>query len=563
MAGQETERGMILSRIYNLSQSISRARISDAHALNEDFKELAEQCEAARMFRVQSIACEAAAIAEKIARDSSSAEMKCFGELENIQKKMKEAFFGEQPAYSANNNEVSGLASSLMRNIKYSFNELSRISWNFNSGMPTAVMAAEWILDRAFENKFSYGSERWNDIFELLRETYGEKTGAFQNAVQSSIHGGYRSDITKAVGRINTKLKKINENLSKEKNRTESIIESMGDAVIAVNNETKTVTMNKEAEELILAKSGIKFNELALKLHNELMTDQFIKVMQSGKRVKEEITIRKSGETRTFVCIFAPMKGAGEKLAGCVAVLHEITDKKKMEEMKNEFMSMVAHELRTPLTPILLYSDMMINRNPSPEKIREYASVIYRETKRLGALISDVLDLSRIESGRGLTAAFEPADVAGIIRETALMYVKASDKHRLTVKGCEKEVMAEIDRAKITQVIINLISNAVKYSPCGGEVKVELAENGDSFSVSVSDEGIGISAENCKKLFQKFFRVETGAGGTISGAGIGLAISKRIIELHGGEIKVKSVPGKGSEFFFRALKARKGGNGNG
>ncbi|MBN2754355.1 MAG: PAS domain S-box protein [Candidatus Goldbacteria bacterium] len=561
MEGQETNRGIILSRIYNLSQSVRHAKISDAQVLKEDLEALVEQCEEGRMFRVQSMAREAAAIAEKVARNPSAAEMNCFLVLEGMLEKMKEVSFGERAEY--NPNEVSGLASSLMRNIKYSLNELSHISGNSNSDMSTAVMAAEWILDRAFENKISYGSERWKDIFELLRETYGKKTGTFRTAVQSSIDGEYRSDITKAVDRINTKLKKINENLSKEKDRTVSIIESMGDAVIAVNKETKTVTMNREAEELISARSGIMFNELAGKLKNELMTDQFIKVMQSGKKIKEEITIRKSGEIRTFICIFAPMKGAGVKLAGCVAVLHEITDKKKMEEMKNEFMSMVAHELRTPLTPILLYSDLMIKRNPSPEKIREYASVIYRETKRLGALINDVLDLSRIESGRGLVGSFETADVSEILRETALMYMNASDKHKIVISGCEKEVTVEIDRAKITQVIINLVSNAIKYSPKGGEVKVQLKENKDSFIISVADEGIGISGENCKKLFQKFFRVEDGAGGIISGAGIGLAISKKIIELHGGEIKVKSIPGKGSEFSFQVPKIRKGGNSNG
>lgn len=561
MEGQETNRGIILSRIYNLSQSVRHAKISDAQVLKEDLEELAEQCETGRMFRVQSMAREAAALAAKVAYDPSSAEVNCFFVLEGMLEKMKEVAFGEQAAY--NPNEASGLASSLMRNIKYSLNELAGISRYSRSDMPTAVMAAEWILDRAFENKLSCGSERWKAIFELLHETYEKNTDTFQDAAQNLLKGGYRSDITKAVDRINLKLKKINENLSKEKNITESIIESMGDAVIAVNKETKKVTMNREAEELISAKSGINFNELAVILKNEFMTDQFIKVMQSGKRIKEEITIIQSGEIRVFICIFAPMKVAGAKLAGCVAVLHEITDKKKMEEMKNEFMSMVAHELRTPLTPILLYSDLMLNRNPSQEKIKEYAAVIYRETKRLGALINDVLDLSRIESGRGLVAAFENADVSEIVRETASMYMNASDKHKIIIRGCEKEVMAEIDKAKITQVVINFVSNAIKYSPKGGEVKVELKDNKDSFMIIVTDEGIGISGENLKKLFQKFFRVEGGEGGIISGAGIGLAISKGIIELHGGEIKVRSNPGKGSEFAFSVPKIRKGGNNNG
>lgn len=351
-----------------------------------------------------------------------------------------------------------------------------------------------------------------------------------------------------AAFKLNHQLEKSNINLSIEKKRIETIVKSMEDAVIAVDRNRRAVLLNRAAERLFGIKAKAVFNapveyflkdEAMLKLMNEALDTQEPK--------KKEFMFPVFDEDHTFAGIFTPVIDEDGSCAGVVAVFRDVTKTKKLENLKSEFLNMVAHELRTPLTPIIAYIQLMLVKNPSPEKIKKYATLIFRETQRLGTLINDLLDMSRIESGKGLTMSLEPCNLSEIAAGVYETFKDASPKHAMSLHAPER-LTASADRDKMTQVLINLLSNATKYSPEGGEIIISVFEKNGNACMSVRDHGIGIPKEDIQKVFEKFHRVEDKRVHKAQGTGIGLTIVKTIMEYHKGGIWVESEEGAGSTF---------------
>ncbi|GBD11359.1 Alkaline phosphatase synthesis sensor protein PhoR [bacterium HR23] len=220
------------------------------------------------------------------------------------------------------------------------------------------------------------------------------------------------------------------------------------------------------------------------------------------------------------------------------------------DQMKNTFISVASHELRTPLTAIMGFSDLLLNSPPVEGKAREWLGHIRAESARLAKLTEDLLNISRLQSGR-LTVRPEPLEVSTVVGE-ALRSSPPSPKH-ICVVDCPPDLpRVRGDREKVIQVLVNLVSNAVKYSPNGGTVTVRGrwdAQRG-AVVVSVIDQGIGIAPEDARHLFTTFYRVHRKETERIPGAGLGLYIVKSLVNLMGGEVWVESQVGKGSTFSF-------------
>jgi signal transduction histidine kinase len=227
---------------------------------------------------------------------------------------------------------------------------------------------------------------------------------------------------------------------------------------------------------------------------------------------------------------------------------------KELDKMKSYFVSNVSHELRTPLTAIEGLADNMLDGITGylNEKQVSYMSDIKASADRLARLIDDLLDLSRIERG---SVELKPAKVslATLIDEvtSSLRAVAEEKRVHLEVNGTNPNLTAWVDRDKIIQVLMNLIGNAVKFSPPQGKVSVTACNLGDGWvQVSVTDAGPGIAAEEASKIFDEFYQIKKPGEEKTKGAGLGLPISKKLVELHGGSIWVESEPGKGSNFSF-------------
>jgi signal transduction histidine kinase len=227
---------------------------------------------------------------------------------------------------------------------------------------------------------------------------------------------------------------------------------------------------------------------------------------------------------------------------------------KELDRMKSDFVSHVSHELRTPLTAIKGAVDLILREvtGPLTEKQIHYLTRVRSNTQHLASLINDLLDLSKIES-RGIEVKSSRVSLSGILHEAveALRPVAAEKVITLEATIGEPSILIWADRHKINQVLMNLIGNAIKFTPVQGRVTVSASRNGgESVQVSVSDTGPGIPPEEKEKIFAKFYRIAEVNGENPKGTGLGLAISKALVELHGGKIWVESEPSRGSTFLF-------------
>gem|GEM_PF-656811 len=241
------------------------------------------------------------------------------------------------------------------------------------------------------------------------------------------------------------------------------------------------------------------------------------------------------------------------KYLGCVSTLSDVTAEREIAVMKNEFVSMVSHELRTPLTSIKGYVDLILEDAAGSinETQREFLEIVQENSDRLVSLINDLLDISRIESGR-VHLKVEPLEMPEVARGVLDTFRTVADKGRVTLEMSASEGLGRAagDRDRVGQVLMNLVSNAIKYSPGGGSVRVSFSTLDGKVLTEVTDTGIGISEEDQKNLFTKFFRVDSTLTREIGGTGLGLSICKSVVELLGGEIGMHSAEGQGSTFWF-------------
>jgi two-component system phosphate regulon sensor histidine kinase PhoR len=342
---------------------------------------------------------------------------------------------------------------------------------------------------------------------------------------------------------------------------TEAIIYSIRDAVVVIDESDKLLMTNEAAGQLF----GFDHLNSQFKPINELIgTDhkEFVDFLShcrqcKGKATRKEIEFSKNGMPEIFDCIVScvyDQDRQDRQVSGAVAVLHDITREKQIQQMKNDFVSHVSHELKTPLASITAYSEMLVDGEANDEQTRkEFYSVIQNQAQRLNRLIENILNSSRIESGL-IKINKERASLTMLIEEQLKMIKSYAKEKQVEVTGQQPIVYDQvyIDKDMIREVIVNLLSNAVKYTPAGGSVtiKTEVDEGSSLVRVSVSDTGVGIPEDDIEHVFDKFYRVGANKK-QAKGTGLGLNLVKQIIEkVHDGRVFVTSKVGQGSTFSF-------------
>lgn len=334
----------------------------------------------------------------------------------------------------------------------------------------------------------------------------------------------------------------------------EVILRSVADGLIFTDMENRIILMSASAEVMLGSSlEDVFLMPISAAIEDRSLVEQLVAV-QSG--IEEEVLIEwelpggKQGEVRTIQAKPAVVKDDNGVETGVITLLRDVSRERHLDRMKSEFIATAAHELRTPLTSVLGFSDLLVKKKDLDEFQRtEYLSIIHKKSEVLGKIVDDLLDLARVDSGKLIRLKRDWADIGSIIRRCTADYQRACPDHHFETVLPEKPVVAFVDDRKLFQVMENLLGNAAKFSPAGSLIRVACEVSGSGIRVSVSDEGIGMSAEQAARAFDKFYRVDS-SNTAKEGLGLGMAIVKSIIEAHGCRIWVESEVGKGTKVIF-------------
>lgn len=356
--------------------------------------------------------------------------------------------------------------------------------------------------------------------------------------------------LTKAFNYMASELKKNLNEVSREKNKIETILNYMTDGIIAFNLKGEVIHINPVLKVMLGIKEewDMNFNEFS-KRYDLGVSIEEISYLETYKTKEVNTTI---GDKYVKV-YFAIFTDENKKPDGVIAVFHDVTEQQKLDEMRREFVANVSHELRTPLTSIKSYSETLLEGAlEDKETATKFLSVINSEADRMTRLVKDLLQLSRLDNNQ-MKWNITKFSLEKLVRDCIQKLEISANEKDQTIEcykiGDVEDV--EADRDRIEQVLINILSNAMKYTPKGGKISIYVGKMYSSVYVKVKDSGIGIPKEDLPRIFERFYRTDKARSREMGGTGLGLAIAKEIIEAHNGEISVTSDIGKGTEFTIK------------
>ena len=365
-------------------------------------------------------------------------------------------------------------------------------------------------------------------------------------AVQSNDELG---ELARVMNEMSGKIERQLEEISSEKGRLDAILEGMGEGVMVTDRDAVVTLVNPS----FCAMFGVGVQVLGRPLmeisrHPDLHAACREVLAQRRERTQE---IRLTGGTETLVH-WVPLLQDGA-LAGAVAVFHDISALKRVERIRRDFVANVSHELRTPVTVIKGYAETLLSGAlaQDPERGERFLQIILNHAERLSSLVRDLLALSELESGE---VALNPqrVPVKEAVERALLLVAQRGEEKGITLACLEGTASPVVlaDRARLEQVLINLLDNAIKYSERGGTVSVDAAVEGKLVRILVRDSGIGIPEQDLPRIFERFYRVDAARSRDNGGTGLGLSIVKHIVQAHGGTVSVESGQGRGAVFGF-------------
>lgn len=364
---------------------------------------------------------------------------------------------------------------------------------------------------------------------------------------------GLMKQLSLAFGRI-----VLYEESQRDRELNQNIIDNVNEGIQFVSPEGEIIQYNNALQDLMelsnfeddsmkIKENWIEFFTKDSKEKDEL--DKFFRQMINSKtNSKKTIYYSVLRDDERFIELYAINVFDNEEKTGTIFVYRDITREHEIDQMKTDLVSTVSHELRTPLSSILGFTELLLKKDQKPDRQRKYLEIIYKESTRLTNLINDFLDLQRMESGKQ-KYKLEYLNMNEIIMDVILSF-KNKENYNISLIDNSKNTEVHMDKDRIIQVLNNLISNGIKFSPEGGDIIISLDNYKDKLKVMVKDKGIGIPEQEIPILFQKFKRVDNSSTSDVGGTGLGLAICKEIIEWHEGNIWIDSKEGEGTEVHF-------------
>jgi two-component system, OmpR family, sensor histidine kinase VicK len=355
--------------------------------------------------------------------------------------------------------------------------------------------------------------------------------------------------LTKTFNYMASELKNTLTEISSEKSKIETILEYMTDGIIAYNIKGDVVHANPAAKKLLGVNSiEIPFNEFSKKHELGLSLEEIEYLNFSGNK---EVSI--TTEDKYIKAYFAVFTDEEEKPEGIIIVLQDVTEQQKIENMRKEFVANVSHELRTPLTSIKSYTETLLDGAMEDRETTErFLGVVNSEADRMTRLVKDLLQLTRLDNQQ-MQWKLQSVSPVGLVKKSIeKLELEARNKDQQLksyIIGDIPDIKADADR--IEQVILNIISNSIKYTPAGGKITVYTSKLYDDVCFKVIDTGIGIPEKDIPRIFERFYRVDKARSREMGGTGLGLAIAREIVEAHNGAISISSEWGKGTEVVIK------------
>jgi len=328
------------------------------------------------------------------------------------------------------------------------------------------------------------------------------------------------------------------------------------DGNLLLVNETMVRMHSYDTKEELIGRSG--FELFAVKDRTKAM-ENMKRTLQMGRLGEIEYRLlRRDGSEFDAGIDGAVLRDASGSSSGLVVIIRDITERKQLDQLKDEFIALVSHELRSPLTVITGAVNTVLAEGArlSPQETRQLLQDAACEADSLSHLIGNLLELSRVQADRLFLYA-EPLNIKKVIQGTVEKVRRQSSIHQFLVDLHEELPSVDADQLRLERVLYNLFENAIKYSPQGCEIRVSVEPEEEHLVIGVSDQGIGISLSDQAKLFGPFQRLEDSGLEGVSGAGLGLLVCRRLVEAHRGRIWVESEPGRGSTFFFTLPLSRR------
>jgi len=330
-----------------------------------------------------------------------------------------------------------------------------------------------------------------------------------------------------------------------------AVIYSLSDGILVTDKTGKIILYNQKAEALLGIKGKTALDRPVHHIGNKVLVELITKTLALDLPYHtEEVCLIDISDTRLRVHV-NPVRNENALLIGSVTLLHDVSRLNAIDKIKTNFLSMVSHQLKSPLSSTLLQTSILLDGivGDLNEKQMDLLQKVKNRIKGMVDLIHDILDVCFVEEG-GYLKQIEHLDVAEILKRTVeLIQPQAQDKNiALHVKIEDNLPVISGNRSSVEAMFINLISNAIKYTPPGGKVNVEMGENAQNIQLEVSDTGIGVEDVDFPRIFDKFYRIKSDLTKNISGTGLGLSIVKSVVDAHYGTINVESKVGEGTTF---------------
>ncbi|MCJ8007668.1 two-component system histidine kinase PnpS [Lederbergia wuyishanensis] len=366
---------------------------------------------------------------------------------------------------------------------------------------------------------------------------------------------GELGQLANAINVLASSLKNQMDKLHENEQRLTGVLTNMMSGVLLVNIEGRILLANRAMGQML----GEDPSTFTNKHHTEVgrskeLSNLIDQCLKTGNEIRNEVHFYYPKE-KIVDAHLAPYVRENGEVNGIIAVLHDVTDIRRLEKMRSDFVANVSHELKTPITSLKGFAETLLDGAMEDEELcRNFLTIIYKESDRLHRLIKDILYLSSIEH-HGIPLTIENVNVTEAVLSTAQTIKEGAVKKNLhLILPEKKDIWIEGEKDRIQQIALNLLSNAIAYTPDGGEISVSIEEQDKEVNLIISDTGIGIAQKELPRIFERFYRVEKARSRSSGGTGLGLAIVKHLVDSHNGKIDVKSVEGVGTTFIVSLPK---------